>query len=203
MKKNKTSKNWLTKQHRDIYVKKSKIDGYRSRSAYKLIEIENKFNIFKNTKTFLDLGSYPGGWTQVAKEKIRSGKILSVDLKKMQLIDGTDFILGDFLIPETKLKIINFFKNRVDIIVSDMATNTTGNKTLDVINTGELCLQAMEFSKDLFKKDCVFVSKIFMGSNFNEIIKYAKKIFKIVKINKPESSRKESKENYIVCRNLN
>ena len=97
MKKNKISKNWLIKQHRDIYVKKSKIDGYRSRSAYKLIEIENKFNIFKNTKTFLDLGSYPGGWTQVAKEKIRSGKILSVDLKKMQSIEGTDFILGDFL----------------------------------------------------------------------------------------------------------
>ena len=203
MKKNKISKNWINKQHRDIYVKKSKIEGYRSRSAYKLIEIENKFKVFKNAKMFLDLGAYPGGWTQVAKKKIKYGKILSVDLKKMSPIIGVDFILGDFLNLNIRLKITSYFKKNVDIIVSDMIANTTGNKMLDVINAGELCLQVMEFSKGLLKKDCVFVSKIFMGSNFNEILKYAKKTFKIVKIYKPESSRKESRENYIICKNLN
>jgi len=204
LRRNKISKNWLRKQHKDIYVKKSKVEGYRSRSAYKLIEIDNKFQIFKNRKTFLDLGSCPGGWSQVAKHKIKLAKILSVDIKQILPINGVDFILGDFLELETRNKILNYFKSNVDIIVSDMATNTTGNKTLDSINTGELCMKAMEFSKELLKKnDCFFIAKIFMGSNFQEILQYAKKTFKNVKIFKPKSSRKDSKENYIICKNLN
>ena len=185
MKKNKISKNWIRNQHNDIYVRKSKIEGYRSRSAYKLIEIEKKYQIFKNNKTFLDLGACPGGWSQVASEKIKNGKILSVDLKQMIPIRGVDFILGNFLELETKKKIVDYFKNDIDIVVSDMAANTTGNKILDAISTGELCMQAMEFSKKILKKNSYFVSKIFMGFNFKEIFEYAKLNFKSVKMYKP------------------
>ncbi len=202
MKKNKISKNWIRKQHRDIYVRSSKILGYRSRSAFKLIEIDKKFRLFLNKKTLLDLGSSPGGWTQIATKKIINGKILSVDLKKMDPIANSKFILGNFLMQEVKNEILDYFDEKIDIIISDMAPNTTGNKNLDSLATGELCLEAMNFSKNIIKKNGFFVSKIFMGSNFNEILNIAKRLFKNVSIFKPKSSRKESKENYIICKNL-
>ena len=202
MKKNKISKNWIKKQHKDFYVKKSKIEGYRSRSAFKLIEIDNKFKIFKNRKNFLDLGAAPGGWTQIAVEKMKYGKILSVDKIKMYPIKNSRFILGDFNDQNIRNSIINYFKINIDIIVSDMAENTTGNKNLDSFNTGQLCLNAMEFSKNYLKSEGVFVSKIFMGSIFKEILENAKKIFEFVKVYKPLASRKKSKENYIICKNL-
>ena len=202
MKKNKISKNWIRKQHRDIYVRSSKIHGYRSRSAFKLIEIDNKFRLFLNKKTLLDLGSSPGGWTQIATKKIINGKILSVDLKKMDPIANSKFILGNFLVQEVKNEILDYFDQKIDIVISDMAPNTTGNKNLDSLVAGELCLEAMNFSKNIIKKNGFFVSKIFMGSNFNEILNIAKGLFKNVSIFKPKSSRKESKENYIICKNL-
>ena len=202
MKKNKISKNWIRKQHRDIYFRYSKIHGYRSRSAFKLIEIDKKFRLFLNKKTLLDLGSSPGGWTQVATKIIIKGKILSVDLKKMDPIINSKFILGNFLMQEVKNEILDYFDEKIDIIISDMAPNTTGNKNLDSLATGELCLEAMNFSKNIIKKNGFFVSKIFMGSNFNEILNIAKRLFKNVSIFKPKSSRKESKENYIICKNL-
>ena len=202
MKKNKISKNWIRKQHRDIYVRSSKIHGYRSRSAFKLIEIDNKFRLFLNKKTLLDLGSSPGGWTQIATKKIIKGKILSVDLKKMDPIANSKFILGNFLVQEVKNEILDYFDQKIDIVISDMAPNTTGNKNLDSLATGELCLEAMNFSKNIIKKNGFFVSKIFMGSNFNEILNIAKGLFKNVSIFKPKSSGKESKENYIICKNL-
>ena len=176
--------------------------GYRSRSAFKLIEIDKKFNIFYNKKTFLDLGAFPGGWSQVAGEKIKNGNILSVDLKQMEPIDNTNFILGNFSEDKTKKKIINYFIDKIDIVVSDMAQNTTGNKNLDSLIIGELCLDALNFTKEIINKNGFFVSKIFMGSNFKEIISKVRNIFKDVKIFKPKSSRKESKENYIICKNL-
>ena len=202
MKKNKISKNWIRKQHRDIYVRSSKIHGYRSRSAFKLIEIDKKFRLFLNKKTLLDLGSSPGGWTQIATKKIINGKILSVDLKKMDPIANSKFILGNFLVQEVKNEILDYFDQKIDIVISDMAPNTTGNKNLDSLVAGELCLEAMNFSKNIIKKNGFFVSKIFMGSNFNEILNIAKGLFKNVSIFKPKSSRKESKENYIICKNL-
>ena len=202
MKKNKISKNWIRKQHRDIYVRSSKIHGYRSRSAFKLIEIDKKFRLFLNKKTLLDLGSSPGGWTQIVTKKIIKGKILSVDLKKMDPITDSKFILGNFLMQEVKNEILDYFNEKIDIVISDMAPNTTGNKNLDSLATGELCLEAMNFSKNIIKKNGFFVSKIFMGTNFNEILNIAKGLFKDVSIFKPKSSRQESKENYIICKNL-
>ena len=202
MKKNKISKNWIYKQKKDIYVKDSKKLGYRSRSAFKLIEIDKKFRFLSNAKLFLDLGSTPWGWSQFASKQIKNGKILSVDTREMLPIDNTTFLKGDFTNLETQNNIINFFGKKIDVVASDMAANTTGNKELDSIRTGNLCLNALEFSSKLLNYKGVFISKIFMGSVFKEIQINAKKFFKEVLIFKPKSSRKESKEVYIFCKYL-
>jgi len=202
LKKNKISKNWINKQKRDIYVRESKAQGYRSRSAFKLIEIDKKFSLFKKNIKFLDLGGAPGGWAQVASKNIKNGKILSVDIKYMDPIDNVDFLKGDFRDAQIQEKIFNYFGTRIDLLVSDMALNTTGNKNLDSFTTGNLSILAMDFASNILKKEGIFVSKIFMGSIFDEIRKKAEKVFKNIKIFKPSSSRKESKENYIICKNL-
>ncbi len=202
MKKNKISKNWINKQRRDIYVRRSKVDGYRSRAAYKLIEIDEKFKIFKNGISVIDLGAAPGSWSQYLSKKIKNGKIVSIDLNKMEKVDNVVQILGDFNEEENQTKIKNLFKSNVDVVLSDMAVNTTGNKNIDSIYTGELCREAMLFSKKILKKDGKFISKIFMGSTFNEIITETKLIFKEFKVFKPKSSRKDSKESFIICENL-
>ena len=202
MKKNKISKNWINKQRRDIYVRQSKVDGYRSRSAYKLQEIDEKFKILKNGISLIDLGAAPGGWSQYAAKKVKSGKILSIDLKKMENIDNTAQITGDFTETNFQAQIKENFKSKVDVVVSDMAVNTTGNKSVDSISTGELCKEAIIFAKDMLSKDGKFVSKIFMGSTFNEVVSMAKNVFKKVSVFKPKSSRKDSKENFIICKNL-
>ena len=202
MKKNKISKNWINRQRRDIYVRQSKVDGYRSRSAYKLQEIDEKFKILKNGISLIDLGAAPGGWSQYAAKKVKSGKILSIDLKKMENIDNTAQITGDFTETNFQAQIKEHFKYKVDVVVSDMAVNTTGNKSVDSISTGELCKEAIFFAKDMLNKDGKFVSKIFMGSTFNEVVSVANNIFKKVSVFKPKSSRKDSKENFIICKNL-
>ena len=202
MKKNRISKNWINKQKRDIYVRQSKVDGYRARSAYKLIEIDKKFKIFKNKMTILDIGAAPGSWSQYVGKIVTNGKIISVDLKKMEKINNTIQIIGDFTNPNTQDQIKNKLTSKAEVVMSDMAVNTTGVKNLDSIQTGELCKEAMIFSKDVISPDGFFISKIFMGSSFNEIVALGKKIFKEVKVFKPQSSRKESKESFIVCKNL-
>jgi len=202
LKKNKISKNWINRQRRDIYVRQSKVDGYRSRSAYKLQEIDEKFKILKNGISLIDLGAAPGGWSQYAAKKVKSGKILSIDLKKMENIDNTVQITGNFTETNFQAQIKEHFKYKVDVVVSDMAVNTTGNKRVDSISTGELCKEAIFFAKDMLNKDGKFVSKIFMGSTFNEVVSVANNIFKKVSVFKPKSSRKDSKENFIICKNL-
>ena len=192
----------INKYNRDIYVKESRSQSYRSRSAFKLIEIDQKFNFLSKSRTLLDLGSVPGSWSQVASKKIKNGKILSVDIKEMLPISNTVFLKGDFTKLETQNKIMKFFNKRIDVMVSDMASNTTGNKNLDSLRTGNLCLNALEFSRKILKTNAYFVSKIFMGAIFKEIQIRAKEVFKEVLIFKPKSSRKESKEIYIFCRNL-
>ena len=199
MKKNKISKNWINRQRRDIYVRKSKVEGYRSRAVYKLEEINQKFKIFHNGISALDLGAAPGSWTQYISKNYKNIKLASIDLKKFDQVENTFQITGDFTEDIYKQKILSFFQGRIDIIISDMAVNTTGNKNLDSIQTSELCLDAMRFSKEVLKKNGIFVSKIFVGSTFNEIIDESKKIFKKNKVFKPNASRKESKESFIIC----
>ena len=202
MKKNKISKNWVNKQRRDTYVKQSKVDGYRARSAYKLIEIDDKFKIFKGGITVIDIGAAPGSWSQYAEKVTKSGRLISIDLKKMEPIGNTFQIQGDFTEESIQDQIKKNTTTKVDVVMSDMAVNTTGIKNIDSIQTGELCKSAMFFAKDLLKENGFFISKIFMGGTFNEIVAEGKKYFKEVKVFKPKSSRKDSKESFIICRNL-
>ena len=202
MKKNKISKNWINKQRRDIYVRKSKVDGYRSRAVYKLIEIDKKFNILKNGISLVDLGAAPGSWSQYASQHIKNCKIASIDIKDMENIDKVHQIKGDFTQKNYQQLIKNYFKLKIDVVLSDMAENTTGNKNVDSISISELCKEAMYFAKEILNEKGVFVSKIFMGSTFNEIISESKSIFKETKVFKPISSRKDSKESFIICKLL-
>jgi len=202
LKKNKISKNWVNKQRRDIYVRQSKVDGYRARSAYKLIEIDEKFKIFKGGISVIDIGAAPGSWSQYASKVVKSGKIVSIDLKKMEPIENTIQIQGDFTDQNIKDEIRKNIKKKAEVVMSDMAVNTTGIKNIDAIYTGELCKEAMIFSKDVISDNGFFISKIFMGGTFNEIVAQGKSIFKEVKVFKPKSSRKDSKESFIICKNL-
>ena len=202
MKKNRISKNWINKQKRDIYVRQSQVDGYRARSAYKLIEIDEKFKILKNGISVIDLGASPGSWSQYISRTVKSGRLVSIDIKGMEEIENTIQIKGDFTDLDSQEKIKGLFKSKVDVVVSDMAVNTTGIKDIDAIYTGELAMEAMNFSKEMLVKEGRFVSKIFLGSSFNEIVALGKKLFKEVKVFIPKSSRKESKESFIICKIL-
>ena len=202
MKKNKISKNWVNKQRRDTYVRQSKVDGYRARSAYKLIEIDEKFKIFKGGLTVIDIGAAPGSWSQYANKVAKNGKLISIDLKKMEPIGSSLQIQGDFTEEGVQQEIKKNTTSKVDVVMSDMAVNTTGIKNIDSIQTGELCKEAMVFAKDLLNENGYFISKIFMGGIFNEIVAEGKKYFKEVKVFKPKSSRKDSKESFIICKKL-
>ena len=201
-KKTKKSNTWKIKQHRDQFFKKSKSFGYRSRASFKLIELNKKFKFINKKTNLLDIGCCPGGWTQVASQIITIGKIMAVDTKTMEPIKNVKFLKGDFLENDTKTEIVIYFKSNLDVILSDMAADTTGSKSLDSIRTNQLCAEAINFSKGILKPKGVLVSKLFMGEDFIEVKNLAKSIFKNVNFFKPESSRKESKETYLHCETL-
>ena len=159
MKKNKISKNWVNKQRRDAYVKQSKVDGYRARSAYKLIEIDDKFKIFKGGISVIDIGAAPGSWSQYAVKAAKSGRLISIDLKKMEPIGKTIQIHGDFTDLNIQAEIKKHVSLKVDVVMSDMAVNTTGIKNIDSIQTGELCIEAMLFAKKIAERKWFFCFK--------------------------------------------
>jgi 23S rRNA (uridine2552-2'-O)-methyltransferase len=199
----KKSNTWKIKQHRDQFFKKSKTLGYRSRASFKLIELNKKYKFIGKNTNLLDLGSCPGSWSQVAKKMIKTGKIMSVDIKEMEPIENVNFLKGNILESQTKIKIMEYFKSDIDVIVSDMAADTTGIKSLDSIRTNQLCVDVINFSKNALKPKGVLVSKLFMGEDFLEVKNLAKLVFKKVNFFKPESSRKESKETYLYCEIIN
>ena len=198
-KKSKKSNTWKIKQHRDQFFKRSKTLGYRSRAAFKLIELNQKFKFIKNDSNLLDIGSFPGGWSQVSSKIIISGKILSVDLRKIEKIKNVSFLQCNFLNQDSKDQIFNFFNEKIDVIISDMAADTTGNKALDCIRTNQLCADVIEFSSKNLKPKGILVSKLFMGEDFIEVKNLAKSKFKKVQFFKPKASRNESKETYLHC----
>ncbi len=198
----KKSNSWKIKQHRDPFFKKSKTLGYRSRASFKLIELNEKFKFLKKNTSLLDLGSSPGGWSQVASKMITSGKILSIDIKSMRPIKNVKFINANIFDQITKNQILFFFPKKLDVIVSDMAADTTGNKSLDSIRTNQLCFEIMNFSSQILKTNGILVSKLFMGDDFLEVKNLAKSLFKYVDFFKPLSSRNESRETYIHCKFL-
>ena len=198
-----SSKNWIARQFSDPYTKLAKQKGYRSRSAFKLIEINDKFKFLKNNLNILDLGSAPGGWSQVCAEINKNGKNLSIDILNMETIDNIFFYKKDFNDSDFLDFVNNFFKqNKVDIMLSDMAVNTTGNKDLDAIKTNAIALDVVNLSKLILKKKSTLLVKIFSGKDENILIKNAKELFKKIERIKPDSSRKEYREMYLLCRDL-
>ena len=191
------------KSYQDHFFRKAREFGYRSRSAFKLIELDEKFKFLKNGIKLLDVGSFPGGWSQVVIKKVKNGKILAIDKKKIEDIEGVKFIVADFLEKESKIIISEYFNSNIDVILSDMAPNTTGNKNLDCIRTNQLCLDILDFSREILNENGIVVSKLFMGEDFEEIKFKAKKYFKKINFYKPNSSRDESRETYIHCAGLN
>ena len=201
-KREKKSNTWKIKQHRDPFFKKSRTLGYRSRASFKLIELNNKFKFINKNTNLLDLGSAPGGWSQVASKIIVNGKIMSIDINPMEFIKNVKFLNCDIFDPSTSKKIMNFFTGKLDVIISDMAADTTGSKSLDSIRTNQLCSEALFLSSKVLKKDGVLVSKLFMGNDFLEVKNLAKSLYKNVNFLKPQSSRNESKETYLHCKVL-
>jgi 23S rRNA (uridine2552-2'-O)-methyltransferase len=199
----KSSKLWISRQNNDFYVKEAKAKGYRSRSAFKLIEINKKFKFLKNNLNIVDLGSSPGGWSQVCSEINKNGKNLSIDILDMDKIDNIFFYKKDFNELDFFDFVNNFFAlNKVDIVLSDMAVNTTGNKDLDAMKTNSIALDVVNLSKVILKPKSSLLVKIFSGKDENILIKNAKDSFKIIERIKPDSSRKESREMYLLCRDL-
>ena len=198
-----SSKNWIARQSSDPYTKLAKQQGYRSRSAFKLIEINKKFKFLKNNLNIVDLGSAPGGWSQVCSEINKNGKNLSIDILDMDKIDNIFFYKKDFNELDFFDFVNNFFAlNKVDIVLSDMAVNTTGNKDLDAMKTNSIALDVVNLSKVILKPKSSLLVKIFSGKDENILIKNAKDSFKIIERIKPDSSRKESREMYLLCRDL-
>lgn len=206
-KRRKTSSNqWLKRQLNDPYVSKAKIEGYRSRSAYKLLEIHEKFNLLKPGMKIVDLGAAPGGWSQVASRIIKVSeshlsKIVAIDLLEVEPIIGVHILQKDFYDLDAEKMIIEALGAPADLIMSDMAANTTGHATTDHIRTLALCEQALEFALKILNPGGSFIAKIFRGGTENALLTKVKLNFQIVKHFKPSSSRKESTEVYLVALN--
>ena len=193
------SKDWLNRQKRDFYVKKAKKQGYLSRAAYKLIEIENKFHILTNSKTILEFGAAPGGWSQVALEINPKIEITAIDILDLKINHPQiKFCKDDFLNFDYDKK-----ENYYDLILSDIAPNTTGHQSTDHLRIATMLFDIIELLDKVLITDGSFITKIWKGSEEKEIINQLKKKFKFVSYFKPDSSRKDSAEIFIVSRNFN
>ena len=198
-----STRHWRKSQSEDFFIKDSKRKGYRSRSVYKLSEIDQKFNIFKNVKKVIDIGSCPGGWSEYAIKKVRSGKLLAIDITEMKPIDGVSFIQGniqDQILQEKLFKEID--NKKFDLIISDMSPNKTGNKVSDQYKFYNLADSILEFSQYGLKSKGMLIMKVFIGHGFEEFKSDLRENFETVIYFKPKSSRKESRETYVIAKNI-
>lgn len=203
-----SSKRWILRQLNDPYVEKARIEGLRSRAAFKIMEIDEKFKIFKKNKFVIDLGAAPGGWSQVAVKKVGPGNVLGIDLLEIEKINGVKFIQQDFLANDAHDIIINEIKqlknnnSLADIILTDMAANTTGDKKTDHLRIIGLLEESLYLATKILNENGVFIGKIFQGGSSDELLKLLRQNFEKVKYFKPKSSRKDSKETYLVALNF-
>jgi 23S rRNA (uridine2552-2'-O)-methyltransferase len=202
----KSSQKWLLRQINDPFVEKARLEGWRSRAAFKIIEVDEKFKIFKKGKIVVDLGAAPGGWSQYAVTKVGDGNVVALDLLEIDSLPGVMFFQQDFLAEDAPEKIINLLKTiahnksgRCDIVLSDMAANTTGDHTTDHMRIIALLEEALTLSSKILSDGGCFVGKIFQGGSSDEILKELRKNFSTVKYFKPDSSRKDSSETYLVA----
>lgn len=203
MAKSHSSKRWLEEHFSDQYVQQSKKDGFRSRAAYKLIELHEKYKLFKPGMRIVDLGAAPGGWSQAAKQIIQDqGKIYALDILPMDPIAGVEFIQGDFTEDEPYEKLLELTQGKkIDWVISDMAPNMSGNKTTDQARACYLVELAIAFAEEALKPNGCFLAKAFQGSGFEQLANTLKKQYKNVSIKKPDSSRSRSSEIYLLAKN--
>lgn len=196
-----SSTKWLKRQLNDPFVERANREGYRSRAAYKLIEIDDKFNIFKDDSNVIDLGAAPGSWTQVACKKIDSkkGKVIGIDLQEVSPISGVEFIQGDFLDEEVFNSLLKKIDKKFDVVMSDMAAASCGHQQTDHLRIMALCEAALDFAIDVLKKEGAFIAKVLQGGAEANLLSLLKKNFKSVKHFKPKASRQDSSEVYVVA----
>jgi 23S rRNA (uridine2552-2'-O)-methyltransferase len=195
-----SSKHWLERQLNDPYVAAAKAKGYRSRSAFKLKELDAKFRLLKRGAQVLDLGAAPGGWCQVTAERVgEAGKIVAADILEMEPIQGVTFLQCDLLAAETPAALKRALGGEADLVLSDMASPTTGHRETDHIRTLALFEAALDLAEDVLKPGGAFVGKVFQGGATNELLARVKKRFAEVKHVKPPASRQESVELYLVA----
>ncbi len=195
-----SSQRWLVRQLNDPYVQKAKDMGYRSRAAYKLIEIDDKFKILKPGAHVVDLGAAPGGWTQVAFERVKpGGQVVSIDLTPLHPLEGIHLICGDFCNPEVLKDLKAALKGPVNVVLSDMAAPSTGHSQTDHLRIMTLAAEAFSFAQDVLAKDGSFVVKVLQGGAEKELLDLLKKHFEKVAHFKPPASRKDSAEMYVVA----
>ena len=195
-----SSQRWLTRQINDPYVRKAKLEGYRSRSAYKLLEIDKRFKIFKRGQRVVDLGAAPGGWSQVALEKLGDkGTLIAIDILPMDPLSGAIIFEHDFMADDAPQMIAEALGGKADVLLSDMAPNTVGHQRTDHLRIMLLVEVAVDFASQILKPGGIFVAKVFQGGAGSELVTQLKKQFSSVKHVKPPASRSESAEMFVLA----
>ena len=198
------NRTWIKQHVKDPYVVQSQRDGYRSRASYKLLEIIEKARLIKPGMTVVDLGSAPGGWSQVAAKKVgHQGSVVAVDILPMNPVAGVDFIQGDFTEEEILAELLKTIGNKpVDLVISDMAPNLTGMKAVDQPAVVYLAELAVDLAQQVLTEDGIFIAKLFQGEGFDEFVRSTRKVFNVVSLKKPDASRSKSREVYLVAKGL-
>jgi len=195
-----SSQKWLERQLNDPYVARAKREGYRSRAAYKLLEIDEKYHLLKPGQRVVDLGAAPGGWSQIAARKVGpKGKVVGIDLLPIDPMPGVDFIQLDFLDESAPGKLIDMLGGPADVVMSDMAANTTGHKKTDHLRIMGLAEAAIYFAREILAPGGIFIAKVFQGGTESELLADLKRDFSVVRHVKPAASRADSAELYVMA----
>lgn len=195
-----SSRRWLERQLNDPYVHAAKSKGYRSRAAFKLIELDSKFHFLKKGARVLDLGAAPGGWTQVAAQRIgETGHIVAIDILEMEPMPGVEIFHADLTDPEIPAQLKQALRGAADVVLSDMAASTTGHRATDHLRTIALLEAAIDLAEDVLKPGGIFIGKAFQGGATGDLLARIKKSFRDVKHVKPPASRAESVELYLIA----
>ena len=201
MARSKSSSRWIKEHEDDEYVKKARAAGYRSRAAFKLIEIQEKDRLIKPNQTVVDLGAAPGGWSQLARQWIgRNGIMVASDILEMDALADVDFVCGDFTEDACLAEILEVLEGRaVDVVISDMAPNMSGNVNVDMPRAMVLCELALDFARQQLTPGGTFLIKVFQGEGFETFLRDVRDSFDVVKSRKPKASRPRSRELYILA----
>ncbi len=194
-----SSTRWLERQLNDPYVKRAKAENYRSRAAYKLLELDERFDLLKGAKAVVDLGIAPGGWSQVVRRRIPQGKVVGIDLLPTDPIDGVTILEMDFMDDAAPDQLRTALGSDADLVLSDMAANTVGHQQTDHLRTMALVEAGLQFAIEVLKPGGAYVAKVLAGGADNQLVAEMKRHFSTVKHAKPPASRKDSSEWYVVA----